>query len=150
MKIGVCFFWGICWLGLMVFGGVLLVVQVEEKIVLLIFWYVQVEQGGYYQVQVIGLYKKYGFDVEICFGGLQVNGMQLLLLKWVDVIIGYDLQLLEGIQCGFQVKVIVVFFQYDFQGLLIYVDVIFLQGLKDKILLVFSFGQVMWWLWLKV
>jgi NitT/TauT family transport system substrate-binding protein len=30
--------------------------------------------------------------------------MQLLLSKRADVIIGYDLQLLEGIQRGFQAK----------------------------------------------
>ena len=106
MKTGARLPRGIRWLGLMALGGVSLAVQAEEKIVLLTSWYAQAEQGGYYQAQATGLYKKYGLDVEIRSGGPQVNGMQLLLSKRADVIIGYDLQLLEGIQRGFQAKAI--------------------------------------------
>ena len=75
--------------------------------------------------------------------------MQLLLSKRADVIIGYDLQLLEGIQRGFQAKAIAAPFQYDPQGLLTHADVTSLQGLKDKTLLVSSSGQATWWPWLK-
>ncbi len=78
---------------------------------------------GYYQAQATGLYKKYGLDVEIRSGGPQVNGMQLLLSKRADVIIGYDLQLLEGIQRGFRAKAIAAPFQYDPRGLLTHADV---------------------------
>ncbi len=60
---------GFRWLGLMALGGVSLAVQAEEKIVLLTSWYAQAEQGGYYQAQATGLYKKYGLDVEIRSGG---------------------------------------------------------------------------------
>ncbi|MCJ5185588.1 ABC transporter substrate-binding protein [Klebsiella variicola] len=140
---------GFRWLGLMALGGVSLAVQAEEKIVLLTSWYAQAEQGGYYQAQATGLYKKYGLDVEIRSGGPQVNGMQLLLSKRADVIIGYDLQLLEGIQRGFQAQAIAAPFQYDPQGLLTHADVTSLQGLKDKTLLVSSSGQATWWPWLK-
>lgn len=115
MKTGACLPRGIRWLGLMALGGVSLAVQAEEKIVLLTSWYAQAEQGvlsgpGHRAVQ------KYGLDVEIRSGGPQVNGMQLLLSKRADVIIGYDLQLLEGIQRGFQAKAIAAPFQYDPQG----------------------------------
>ncbi len=132
----------------MALGGVSLAVQAEEKIVLLTSWYAQAEQGvlsgsGHRAVQ------KYGLDVEIRSGGPQVNGMQLLLSKRADVIIGYDLQLLEGIQRGFQAKAIAAPFQYDPQGLLTHADVTSLQGLKDKTLLVSSSGQATWWPWLK-
>ncbi|MEH8749441.1 ABC transporter substrate-binding protein, partial [Klebsiella pneumoniae] len=149
MKTGARLPRGIRWLGLMALGGVSLAVQAEEKIVLLTSWYAQAEQGGYYQAQATGLYKKYGLDVEIRSGGPQVNGMQLLLSKRADVIIGYDLQLLEGIQRGFQAKAIAAPFQYDPQGLLTHADVTSLQGLKDKTLLVSSSGQATWWPWLK-
>ncbi|HBW1744176.1 ABC transporter substrate-binding protein [Klebsiella pneumoniae] len=135
MKTGARLPRGIRWLGLMALGSVSLAVQAEEKIVLLTSWYAQAEQGGYYQAQATGLYKKYGLDVEIRSGGPQVNGMQLLLSKRADVIIGYDLQLLEGIQRGFQAKAIAAPFQYDPQGLLTHADVTSLQGLKDKTLL---------------
>lgn len=148
MKTGARLPRGIRWLGLMALGGVSLAVQAEEKIVLLTSWYAQAEQGvlsgsGHRAVQ------KYGLDVEIRSGGPQVNGMQLLLSKRADVIIGYDLQLLEGIQRGFQAKAIAAPFQYDPQGLLTHADVTSLQGLKDKTLLVSSSGQATWWPWLK-
>ncbi len=96
----------------MALGGVSLAVQAEEKIVLLTSG-TPGRSRGYYQAQATGLYKKYGLDVEIRSGGPQVNGMQLLLSKRADVIIGYDLQLLEGIQRGFRAKAIAAPFQYD-------------------------------------
>ncbi len=60
MKTGARLPRGIRWLGLMALGSVSLAVQAEEKIVLLTSWYAQAEQGGYYQAQATGLYKKYG------------------------------------------------------------------------------------------
>ena len=66
----------------------------NDKVVLLTSWYAQAEQGGFYQALADGLYAKEGLDVTIRMGGPQVNGMQLLLSKRADVIIGYDLHLL--------------------------------------------------------
>ncbi|AGJ85409.1 ABC transporter substrate-binding protein [Raoultella ornithinolytica] len=141
--------WGYRVLGLVALSGMSLAVEAEEKIVLLTSWYAQAEQGGYYQAQATGIYKKYGLEVDIRSGGPQVNGMQLLLSKRADVIIGYDLQLLEGIQRGFQAKAIAAPFQYDPQGLLTHTDVASLEGLKGKTILVSSSGQATWWPWLK-
>ncbi|HAT1611487.1 TPA: ABC transporter substrate-binding protein [Raoultella planticola] len=141
--------WGFRVLGLVVLSGMSLAAEAEEKIVLLTSWYAQAEQGGYYQAQATGIYKKYGLEVDIRSGGPQVNGMQLLLSKRADVIIGYDLQLLEGIQRGFQAKAIAAPFQYDPQGLLTHADVTSLEGLKGKTILVSSSGQATWWPWLK-
>ncbi|ENY5365872.1 ABC transporter substrate-binding protein [Raoultella ornithinolytica] len=141
--------WGYRVLGLVALSGMSLAVEAEEKIVLLTSWYAQAEQGGYYQAQATGIYKKYGLEVDIRSGGPQVNGMQLLLSKRADVIIGYDLQLLEGIQRGFQAKAIAAPFQYDPQGLLTHTDVASLEGLKGKTILVSSSSQATWWPWLK-
>jgi len=141
--------WGYRVLGLVALSGMSLAVEAEEKIVLLTSWYAQAEQGGYYQAQATGIYKKYGLEVDIRSGGPQVNGMQLLLSKRADVIIGYDQQLLEGIQRGFQAKAIAAPFQYDPQGLLTHTDVASLEGLKGKTILVSSSGQATWWPWLK-
>ncbi|HDX8328151.1 TPA: ABC transporter substrate-binding protein [Raoultella ornithinolytica CD1_MRS_4] len=141
--------WGYRVLGLVALSGMSLAVEAEEKIVLLTSWYAQAEQGGYYQAQATGIYKKYGLEVDIRSGGPQVNGMQLLLSKRADIIIGYDLQLLEGIQRGFQAKAIAAPFQYDPQGLLTHTDVASLEGLKGKTILVSSSGQATWWPWLK-
>jgi NitT/TauT family transport system substrate-binding protein len=132
----------------MALGGVSLAVQAEEKIVLLTSWYAQAEQGvlsgsGHWAVQKIWSRRRDPLRWP------QVNGMQLLLSKRADVIIGYDLQLLEGIQRGFQAKAIAAPFQYDPQGLLTHADVTSLQGLKDKTILVSSSGQATWWPWLK-
>ncbi|HGH5394411.1 TPA: ABC transporter substrate-binding protein [Raoultella planticola] len=149
MKIRSRIPWGYRVLGLVALSGLSLAVQAEDKIVLLTSWYAQAEQGGYYQAQATGIYKKYGLDVDIRSVGPQVNGMQLLLSKRADVIIGYDLQLLEGIQRGFQAKAIAAPFQYDPQGLLTHADVSSLEGLKGKTILVSSSGQATWWPWLK-
>ena len=121
----------------------------DEKLVLLTSWYAQAEQGGYYQALATGIYKRYGLDVSIQSGGPQINGMQLLLSKRADVIIGYDLQLLESVQRGFQAKAIAAPFQFDPQGLLTHASVTSLDGLKDKTILVSSSGQSTWWPWLK-
>ncbi|VDR26062.1 NMT1/THI5 like [Raoultella terrigena] len=121
----------------------------DEKLVLLTSWYAQAEQGGYYQALATGIYKRYGLDVSIQSGGPQINGMQLLLSKRADAIIGYDLQLLESVQRGFQAKAIAAPFQFDPQGLLTHASVTSLDGLKDKTILVSSSGQSTWWPWLK-
>jgi NitT/TauT family transport system substrate-binding protein len=139
---------GFRWLGLMALGGVSLAVQAEEKIVLLTSWYAQAEQGVIIRLRPLGCTKIWSRRRDP-LRWPQVNGMQLLLSKRADVIIGYDLQLLEGIQRGFQAKAIAAPFQYDPQGLLTHADVTSLQGLKDKTLLVSSSGQATWWPWLK-
>ncbi len=68
--------------------------------------------------------------------------MQLLLSKRADVIIGYDLQLLEGIQRGFRKAPLPRPFS-TIPRLLTHADVT--CRLKDKTLLVSSSGQATWW-----
>ena len=97
----------------MALGSVSLAVQAEEKIVLLTSSGTPVRSRGLLSGSGHRAVQKYGLDVEIRSGGPQVNGMQLLLSKRADVIIGYDLQLLEGIQRGFRAKAIAAPFQYD-------------------------------------
>ncbi|WP_315709415.1 ABC transporter substrate-binding protein [Brenneria uluponensis] len=130
-------------------GAVSPAVQANEKLVLLTSWYAQAEQGGYYQALATGIYRRYGLDVSIQSGGPQVNGMQLLLAKRADVIIGYDLQLLQTVERGFQAVAIAAPFQFDPQGLLTHAGVTSLGDLKGKTILVSSSGQSTWWPWLK-
>lgn len=136
-------------LGLLLLGSLSLTAHADEKITLLTSWYAQAEQGGYYQALATGIYKRYGLDVTIKSGGPQINGMQLLLAKRADVIIGYDLQLLDAVQRGFPAKAIAAPFQFDPQGLLTHASVTSLDGLKGKTILVSSSGQSTWWPWLK-
>lgn len=136
-------------LSALLLGSISLTAQADEKITLLTSWYAQAEQGGYYQALATGIYKRYGLDVTIQSGGPQINGMQLLLAKRADVIIGYDLQLLDAVQRGFPAKAIAAPFQYDPQGLLTHASVTSLAGLHGKTILVSSSGQSTWWPWLK-
>jgi len=138
-----------CVLSTLILGTFSQATRADDKLVLLTSWYAQAEQGGYYQALATGIYSRYGLDVSIQSGGPQINGMQLLLSRRADVIIGYDLQLLEAVQRGFQAKAIAAPFQFDPQGLLTHASVTSLDGLKDKTILVSSSGQSTWWPWLK-
>ncbi len=123
--------------------------QANDKIVLLTSWFAQAEHGGFYQALADGTYARHGLDVTIRMGGPQVNGMQLLLSKKADLIIGYDLQVLKGLEQKLPAVAIAGYFQGDPQGLLTHDDVKGLAGLKDKTILVASSGQTSWWPWLK-
>lgn len=138
-----------CVLSSLVIGSLSQSVFADQKITLLTSWYAQAEQGGYYQAVATGIYKRYGLDVHIQSGGPQINGMQLLLAKRADVIIGYDLQLLSSVQRGFPAVAIAAPFQYDPQGLLTHASVTSLSDLNNKTILVSSSGQATWWPWLK-
>jgi NitT/TauT family transport system substrate-binding protein len=51
-------------------------------------WKAEAEHGGYYQALAIGLYKKYGLDVNLRQGGPQVNHAQLLAAGVLDFNLG--------------------------------------------------------------
>ena len=70
--------------------------RAADKITFLTSWFAQAEHGGFYQAKATGLYKKAGLDVTIKMGGPQVNGMQLLLGGEADIIMGYDIQVLNS------------------------------------------------------
>jgi NitT/TauT family transport system substrate-binding protein len=60
----------------------------DDKISMIMPWTAQPEQGGFYQAQAKGYYKKYGLDVMIRPGGPQLNTSQLLAAGAVDFRIG--------------------------------------------------------------
>ncbi|MDI9224195.1 ABC transporter substrate-binding protein [Pantoea sp. EA-12] len=125
------------------------VTQAADKLVLQTTWVAQAEQGGYYQAVATGIYKKYGLDVEVRAGGPQLNNMTLLLANRADVIISYDLQVLQGIERHFPLKAIAAPFQFDPQGIMTHGDVKSLSELKGKTVLVSASGQASWWPWLR-
>ncbi|NWG25298.1 MAG: ABC transporter substrate-binding protein [Pseudorhodoplanes sp.] len=120
-----------------------------DKITFLTSWYAQAEHGGFYQAKATGLYEKAGLDATIRMGGPQVNAMQLLLAGEVDMIMGYDIQCLKGIEQGLPVITVGTSFQYDLQGMMTHDDVKSLADLKDKTILIASSGRTTWWPWLK-
>lgn len=123
--------------------------QANDELTLLTSWYAQAEHGGFYQAVAEGIYEKHGLDVTVKMGGPQVNGMQLLLARKADVIVGYDFQILKSLEQGLPVAAIGACFQGDPQGLLTHGDVKGLDGLQDKTILVATSGQTSWWPWLK-
>jgi NitT/TauT family transport system substrate-binding protein len=120
-----------------------------DKITLLSSWFAQAEHGGFYQAKAAGLYEKAGLDVTIKMGGPQVNGMQLLLGGEADVIMGYDIQVLQSVAKGLPVVTIAASFQKDLQGMMTHDDVKSLADLKGKDILIASSSHATFWPWLK-
>jgi NitT/TauT family transport system substrate-binding protein len=123
--------------------------QPLEKLTFLTSWYAQAEHGGFYQALATGLYKQAGLDVTIKMGGPQVNGMQLLAAGAADLIIGYDFQVLSGIERGVPTVTVAASFQKDLQGMLTHADVKSLADVKNKTILVANNNRTSWWPWLK-
>lgn len=120
-----------------------------DKVTFLTSWYAQAEHGGFYQAVATGIYKKYGLDVTIRMGGPQVNGMQILTSGQADFLMGYDLQVLKGIEQGVPATTVAASFQSDLQGLMTHEDVKGLANLKGRTILVSTSGRTTWWPWLK-
>ena len=54
-------------------------------------WVAQAEHGGFYQAKAMGIYEKFGLDVEIVPGGPQVNNPQLVATGVLDLASGGDI-----------------------------------------------------------
>jgi NitT/TauT family transport system substrate-binding protein len=119
------------------------------KIKFLTSWFAEAEHGGFYQAVATGLYAKSGLDVTVEMGGPQLNGMQLLLGGAADVIMGYDIQVLKGIENKLPVTTIAACFQFDIQGIMTHPDVKSLAGLKGHKILIANASYVTFWPWLK-
>jgi len=119
------------------------------KITFLTSWFAEAEHGGFYQAKATGLYEKAGLDVTIKMGGPQINGMQLLTGGAADIIIGYDIQVLKGLENGLPVTSIAAAFQFDLQGVMTHADVPSLAALKGHKVLIASSSHQTFWPWLK-
>ncbi len=120
-----------------------------QKITFLTSWFAQAEHGGFYQAKATGLYDKAGLDVDIRMGGPQVNGMQLLTAGNADVIMGYDIQVLNSIAHGLPVTTIATSFQFDLQGVMTHDDISGIADLKGHTILIASTSHATFWPWLK-
>ncbi len=119
------------------------------KLRLLTNWYAEAEHGGFYQAKATGLYERAGLDVSIRMGGPQVNGMQLLTGGVADVIVGYDIQMLQSVARKLPVTTIAAVFQFDPTGIMTHEDVTSLAGLAGHRILISSAAYVTFWPWLK-
>ena len=119
------------------------------KLTFLTNWFAQAEHGGFYQAKATGLYDKAGLDVTIKMGGPQVNGMQLLTAGAADIIIGYDIQVLNSVANTLPVTTIATSFQFDLQGIMTHDDVESLAALKGHKILIAASSHTTFWPWLK-
>lgn len=120
-----------------------------RKITFLTSWFAQAEHGGFYQAKATGLYEKAGLDVDIRMGGPQVNAMQLLTAGGAEIVMGYDIQVLNGIAHKLPVTTIATSFQFDLQGVMTHDDVKDLADLKGHTILIASSSHATFWPWLK-
>src|ERR1700733_3353739 len=81
-------------------GGFSRPARAATKVKFLTNWFAEAEHGGFYQAQATGLYAKAGLDVDIQMGGPQINGVQLLAGGDADIIVSYDIEVLDSIEKG--------------------------------------------------
>src|ERR1700761_6647767 len=124
--------------------------RAATKIRFLTNWFAEAEHGGFYQAKATGLYDKAGLDVDIQMGGPQVNGMQLLGGGDADIIVSYDIQVLDSISKAVPAVAIGAVNQFDLQGIMAHTDVPSLASLKGKKILVASTAFTTFWPWLKL
>jgi NitT/TauT family transport system substrate-binding protein len=125
-------------------------VRAATKIRFLTNWFAEAEHGGFYQAKATGLYDKAGLDVDIQMGGPQVNGMQLLGGGDADIIVSYDIQVLDSVSKGVPAVAIGAVNQFDLQGIMAHPDVPSLASLKGRKVLVSSTAFSTFWPWLKL
>jgi NitT/TauT family transport system substrate-binding protein len=124
--------------------------RAATKIRFLTNWFAEAEHGGFYQAKASGLYQKAGLDVDIQMGGPQVNGMQLLAGGDADIIVSYDIEVLDSIEKGVPAVAIGAVNQFDLQGIMAHTDVASLASLKGRKILVASTAFSTFWPWLKL
>jgi NitT/TauT family transport system substrate-binding protein len=123
--------------------------RAATKVRLLTNWFAEAEHGGFYQAAATGLYEKAGLDVEIRQGNAQLNGMQLLLGGEADIIMSYDITILNSAEKGAPVKAFFTSFQFDLIGLMTRPDVSSLAELKGRKVYFGANGYSSYWPWLK-
>jgi len=138
---------------LLLFAALVLVgtvrAQAPERIVFATDWLAQAEHGGYYQAVAEGIYKKHGLDVTIKMGGPQVNGLQLLAARQLDVVMGDALQVVSAIEQNVPLTAIAATFQKNPTAIIARPGVAKLEALKGKPIAIAAASNTTFWPWLK-
>ena len=138
--------------GLTVAGGALLrpwPARAATKLRVLTNWFAEAEHGGFYQALATGLYEQAGLEVELRQGNAQLNGMQLMLGGEADIIMTYDITILNSAEKGAPVKAFFTSFQFDLIGLMTRPDVNSLAEVKGRKVYFGANGYSSYWPWLK-
>src|SRR5882757_3107428 len=123
--------------------------RAAAKLRVLTNWFAEAEHGGFYQAVATGLYEKAGLDVELRQGNAQLNGMQLLLGGEADVIMSYDITILNSVEKGAPIKAFFTSFQFDLIGLMTRPEVGSLDEVKGRKVYFGANGHSHYWPWLK-
>jgi NitT/TauT family transport system substrate-binding protein len=123
--------------------------RAAAKIRLLTNWFAEAEHGGFYQAKATGLYDRAGLDVSLQMGGPQLNGLQLLAGGDADIIISYDIQVLNAVEQGVPAVAIGAVNQFDLIGIVTHPDITSIAGLKGRKILVAQSAHATWWPWLR-
>lgn len=120
-----------------------------QRITFLTSWFAQAEHGGFYQAKATGLYERAGLDVDIRMGGPQVNAMQLLTAGRAEIVMGYDIQVLNSVARGLSVTTVATSFQFDLQGVMTHDDIGAIGDLKGHRILIAAASHTSFWPWLR-
>ena len=121
----------------------------QDKITFGTDWLAQAEHGGFYQAVAEGTYRKHGLDVAIRMGGPQVNGLQLLAARQLDVVMCDALQVLSAVEQKVPVVSIAATFQKNPTVIISHPGVAKLEDLKGKPIAVAAAANTTFWPWLK-
>jgi NitT/TauT family transport system substrate-binding protein len=136
-------------LALMCCACVVVHAQPLTKLVFGTNWYAEAEHGGFYQAIAEGIYRKHGLEVEIRMGGPQVNGLQLLLARRLDLFMGYDAQTIKAVEQGLPVTTVAATFQKDPAVILSHPGVHQLDELKGRPIALSAASDTTFWPWLR-
>jgi NitT/TauT family transport system substrate-binding protein len=112
-------------------------------------WLAQAEHGGFYQAIAEGTYRKHGLDVTVRMGGPQVNGLQLLAARQLDVVMADALQVLSATEQKVPITAIAATFQKNPTVLIAHPGVTKLEELKGRPIAVAAASNTTFWPWLK-
>jgi NitT/TauT family transport system substrate-binding protein len=123
--------------------------QPLTKLVFTTNWYAEAEHGGFYQAVAEGIYRKHGLDVEIRMGGPQVNGLQLLVARQIELFMGYDIQTVQAVDQGLPVVTVAATLQKDPAAIIAHPGVKSLEDLKGHPIYISPASHTTFWPWLK-
>lgn len=123
--------------------------QQSDRIVFATDWLAQAEHGGFYQALAEGTYRKHGLDVTIRMGGPQMNGLQLLAARRIDIAMADALQVLSAVEQKVPVVAIAATFQKNPTVLIAHPGVAKIEDLKGKPIAVSAASNTTFWPWLK-
>ena len=123
--------------------------QQPDRLVFATDWLAQAEHGGFYQALAEGTYRKHGLDVTIRMGGPQVNGLQLLAARRLDIAMADALQVLSAVEQKVPVVAIAATFQKNPTVIIAHPGVEKVEDLKGKPIAVSAASNTTFWPWLK-